>query len=63
MKQSYFVELEILTSHRFKIDDVNSPEEAEGLAKAQLEEGELGEMDTDFDYISVDVYPADDEVQ
>jgi hypothetical protein len=60
-KQSYCVELEVLTSHTFTIYNVNSPEEAEQDAKDQFENGDAGEIDEDFDYISVDVYPADDE--
>lgn len=59
-KQNYTVEIEILTNHTFQIPSCNSPEEAISIATQELEEGSLGEMDSDFDIISTDAYPADE---
>ena len=59
MKQLYCAEIQILTNHTFKFE-ANSPEEAISLAEAELSEGTLGEMDAEFDIISTDAYPVDD---
>lgn len=41
-KGSYVVVVERLTEHTFHIEDVNSPEEAEDVANAWMDDGEMG---------------------
>lgn len=60
MKRSYQVEIEVLTTHSYIVDEVHSPEEAEETAQQWMEEGEMGEMG-DRDIYNVDSYPLDEE--
>lgn len=47
MKGSYAVTISRITHHTFRVDDVNSPEEAEDVALGLIEEGEQGDVDVE----------------
>jgi hypothetical protein len=60
VKKSFNVEIERVTVHKFVIDDVNSPEEAELIADAWLRDGEDGAVLSD-EITNVDSYPVEQE--
>ena len=58
MKSSYIVEIEETITHRYEVDDANSPEEAEAIAEDWLNDGEEG-LETDSSILNIDSYPND----
>ena len=60
MKRSYQVDIEVLSQHSFVIDEVNSPEEAEEVARQWMDDGEEGAI-IDKEVFSVDAYPVENE--
>lgn len=42
MKRNYKVFVDVLTTHEYEVEEVNSPEEAESIVEQWLEEGEEG---------------------
>jgi hypothetical protein len=58
VKQTFQVEIEVVTKHVFVIDDVNSPEEAEQMAEDLLLDGEQGAV-VDRENVNIDVFPIE----
>ena len=56
-KQTFQVDLELQTVHHFNIE-ANTPDEAIDVAEQMLEDGEIGEIDSDYFVISADAYPT-----
>jgi len=56
-KQTFQVDLELQTTHHFEIE-ANTPDEAVSVAESLLDEGEVGEIDSDYFVISSDAYPG-----
>jgi len=60
VKKSYNVELTVERTHRYVVEEANSPEEAEDIAKDWFEDGEAGDILT-TDVFATDVYPEEEE--
>ena len=60
VKKSFNVEIERVTVHKFVIDDVNTPDEAELIAEAWLTDGEEGAV-IETDITNIDSYPVEQE--
>ena len=56
-KQTFQVDLELQTIHHFEIE-ANTPDEAISVAESLLDEGDIGELDSDYFVISSDAYPV-----
>jgi hypothetical protein len=58
MKKSYQVDIDVISKHTYIIDEVNSPEEAEEVAKEWLDDGEDGTI-SDVEVFDIDAYPIE----
>jgi hypothetical protein len=60
VKKTYKVVVDLVTTHEFEVDEVNSPEEAEDVVSQWLDEGEMGSI-TGQETLGFDSYPVEKE--
>jgi len=60
VKRSFKVDIDVIRTHSYIIEDVNSQEEAEEVAEEWLEDGEEGTV-ANQEVFSVDSYPVEPE--
>lgn len=60
MKRTYKVVMEVIKTHEFEVEDVNSPEEAIEIAEQYIADGEEGSI-SDTEIFETDAYPLDEE--
>jgi hypothetical protein len=58
MKRSFQVDIDIVSTHTYIIDEVNSQEEAEEVARQYLADGEEGTIN-DVEEYNIDSYPIE----
>jgi hypothetical protein len=59
VKRSFQVDIDVIRQHTYIIDSVNSPEEAEDVARQWLAEGEEGTV-SNVEEFDIDSFPVEE---